>query len=418
MFLCAGAAWYAAGLFLRQSPREAAVNAGVAGALCGLLAFLLPLAGAAGGWAGAAVPALAMVLPMQQRWDAAKRGEALLLAVGGCGALAALCRACRACLPAPAALAVAGLLAAVFCAAGHVLRELFPPEDWREYFSRREPFPVHLWQVWTALSLMAALELALPLAAGPGPAQAALLGAAGLILYWGTVYAVCLMVAYRRVRLTALIDQNYRSEMDSFMSVIRAQRHDYNFHVQALCGLVASGDLEACRQYLDNLVQDSAALNNLLPLRDPAVAALVNSFQVMAREAGIALHMDIQNDLSCVVTSVYETNKVIGNLLQNAIDEVRTHADKSFGIHLYILKRGENCIIHVANRVVTKSGPGDYLEEVYRPGRTTKPGHEGIGLSSVRQLLSRHQGVVYSRLEDGVVHFIAKIPLRLEGGPV
>ena len=65
----------------------------------------------------------------------------------------------------------------------------------------------------------------------------------------------------------------------------------------------------------------------------------------------------------------------------------------------------------------TKSGPGDYLEEVYRPGRTTKPGHEGIGLSSVRQLLSRHQGVVYSRLEDGVVHFIAKIPLRLEGGP-
>ncbi len=61
------------------------------------------------------------------------------------------------------------------------------------------------------------------------------------------------------------------------------------------------------------------------------------------RAGGIELHLDIQNDLSTVVTSVYETNKVIGNLLQNAIDEVRIHSDRSFGIYLYIIKRGEYC---------------------------------------------------------------------------
>lgn len=175
-------------------------------------------------------------------------------------------------------------------------------------------------------------------------------------LLWLCIFAACLMTAYRREQLTVLIDQDYRNEVQTFMSVIRSQRHDYNFHVQALAGLVREGDLEACRQYLDEMVRDSKELNTVLPIRDPAIGALIHSFRIMAKERGIELHLDIQNDLSCVATSVYETNKVIGNLLQNAIDEVSTHAGKSFGIHLYILKRGENCIIHVANKVTPWQG--------------------------------------------------------------
>ena len=136
----------------------------------------------------------------------------------------------------------------------------------------------------------------------------------------------------------------------------------------------------------------------------------------MALEYGIELHMDIQNDLSNVVTSVYETNKVIGNLLQNAIDEVRTHKDKSFGIHLYILKRGEDCIIHVANKVTPKEDAASFLQDIYKPGHSTKDGHEGIGLSSIQNLLSRYRGVVYSRMDDDIIHFVAKIPLSIQGG--
>ena len=235
------------------------------------------------------------------------------------------------------------------------------------------------------------------------------------ILYLGGAYVVCLMVAYRRERLTILVEQDYRNEMQSFMSVIRSQRHDYNFHVQALAGLFRKGDMEECRAYLDNLVQDSIELNTYLPIKDPAIAALVFSFRTMALEHGIELHMDIQNDLSHVATSVYETNKVIGNLLQNAIDEVRTHKDKSFGIHLYILKRGEDCIIHVANKVAPKEDTSSFLQDIYKPGHSTKEGHEGIGLSSIQNLLSRYRGVVYSRIDDDIIHFVAKIPMNIQG---
>ena len=110
------------------------------------------------------------------------------------------------------------------------------------------------------------------------------------------------------------------------------------------------------------------------------------------------------------------TAKVIGNLLQNAIDDVRTHKDKSFGIHLYILKRGEDCIIHVANKVMPKEDTASFLQDIYKPGHSTKNGHEGIGLSSIQNLLHRYRGVVYSRMDDDIIHFVAKIPMSIQGG--
>jgi signal transduction histidine kinase len=419
VFFCAAAAWYTAGLFIRLPPKNAAGNAAVVGLLCALPAALLPMAGLTGAWILAVFLLLALIVPAQKTAGWTDRALAFPLAIGCYAVLSFLCLSARTFFPAAGALGAVCALTAGFCAAGSAMRGLFPPENWGEFFSRtsQEQFPVRRWLIWLALWLMAGLELMLTLTAGrPESAlRAAVLGAASLFLYWGTVYAVCLMTAYRRERLTALIDQDYRSEMQTFMSVIRSQRHDYNFHVQALSGLVSTGDLDVCRKYLDNLVRDSAAMNILLPVKDPAIAALIHSFRVMGQENGIELHLDIQNDLSCVVTSVYETNKIIGNLLQNAIDEVRGHTDKSFGIHLYILKRGENCIIRVTNKIVSDANARTYLEDVYKPGLSTKTGHEGIGLSSVRQLLGRYRGVVYSRLEDDTIHFIAKIPLRMEG---
>lgn len=418
-FLCTAAAWYIAGLFIRLTPGNAAAGAVAAGLLCAALTYLLPLTGTAGSWSLVIVFLLALILPARQKCSRSNRLMAPLLTIGAYGLLSFLCRCSTKSLSTVAGLLFSCTLTAVFAAAAGMMKNHFPPEDWPEYFesTSQGSFPIRLRAIWLLAALMAVLESTLCFLPDP-PAlgfPCMILGGACTVVYWGTIYCICLMTACRRERLTSLIEQNYKDEMQAFMNVIRSQRHDYNFHVQALSGLVNTGDLDACRRYLDNLVQDSAAMNTILPIKDPAIAALVYSFRVMALNDGIELHLDIQNDLSCVVTSVYETNKVIGNLLQNALDEVRGHTDKTFGIHLYILKRGENCIIHVANKIAPKSNPREYLQDIYKSGLSTKSGHEGIGLSSIRQLLSRYRGVLYSRLDDGIIHFIAKIPLRLEG---
>lgn len=227
----------------------------------------------------------------------------------------------------------------------------------------------------------------------------------------GTCFCTAMMLRYQQEARSKLAEAQYREEMNSFLSVIRSQRHDYNFHVQTLAEMIRRGDLEECRKYVEELSQDSITINSVLPVKDAAISAMINSFRILAAQEGIALHLDIQNDMSQVATNAYETNKVISNLLQNAIDEVKTHPDKSSGIWMQVVKRGEYCVVHVYNELSSTADVGSYVEDVFRQGYTTKAGHDGVGLASVKMLLKRYRGVIYSQIEDNMIHFIAKIPL-------
>ena len=149
-------------------------------------------------------------------------------------------------------------------------------------------------------------------------------------------------------------------------------------------------------------------MNQILPLQDAAVSALILSFKNKAAQSGIPMEISIENDLSQVATNVYETNKVIGNLLQNAIDETEMIPDKSYGIKLSILKRGEFCIINVSNRAGRLNPMSSY-----QAGRSSKEGHEGIGIASIQALAAKYGGVVYSRMEGDIIFFVAKLPLQL-----
>ena len=137
----------------------------------------------------------------------------------------------------------------------------------------------------------------------------------------------------------------------------------------------------------------------------------------MAVRQGIELHVDIHYDLSQIATNVYETNNIISNLLQNAIDEVSTHEDKSYGIWLTILKRGEYCVIRVSNKIRVKPSEEE-LGNIYRQGYTTKAGHDGVGLSSLRTLVGRYKGAIYTQVEDDVIQFVARVPINYAKEPI
>lgn len=83
--------------------------------------------------------------------------------------------------------------------------------------------------------------------------------------------------------------------------------------------------IKECRKYVAALEEDFSLMNAVPPIQDPAISAMIHSFQTLAAREGIRLHISISTDLLQIATNVYETNKIISNLLQNAIDETATH---------------------------------------------------------------------------------------------
>ncbi len=211
-------------------------------------------------------------------------------------------------------------------------------------------------------------------------------------------------------RIENIIDKQYNLELLNFMQVIRSQRHDFNFHIQTICSMIESGRYAECMAYSEKMREIVKNTNDILPLYNPAVSALINSFSEMALQKGIEIETEIHDNLQFIGSDVYETNTIIGNLLQNAVDEIDCHPEiKNRTIKLLIIKRGENNIIKVSNECHVLP---DEMKDMFTPGFTTKKSHEGVGLANALKIAEKCGGTVYPEFEELTIHFIAKIPMK------
>lgn len=237
-------------------------------------------------------------------------------------------------------------------------------------------------------------------------------------LFWAGLTLLVLLAAYGQNRVQTSAEQNYREDMTTFLNVVRSQRHDYNLHVQTVAGLIAQQKWNECRSYVNALVQDTSALNAILPIKDPAVAALIGHFRTLAAQQGISLQVDIRDDLTRISTNTYETNKILGNLLQNALDELERCPElPRRRIDLDVFKRGEYCLIRVSNQIQDPEAFAGSQETIFHQGYTTKQGHDGVGLSSIQALARQAGGDVSVWLEEDTAHFIASIPMNYMAQP-
>lgn len=202
----------------------------------------------------------------------------------------------------------------------------------------------------------------------------------------------------------------WQQESRDYMNTIRSQRHDFNLHLHAISGLVESGRYEECQAYVSRLVLEANAVNDIMPVNDAVVGSMLYHMREEARSRGSDITYEITYDMRDIFCNGFECNKIIGNLLQNAIDALRTPEDKAQGIRLCILKRRGNTVIILENRF---TGEPDRIARVFDPGYSTKKGHEGIGLSMVLKTVERYRGRIYPEFDGELIRFVVNIPNRV-----
>ena len=97
------------------------------------------------------------------------------------------------------------------------------------------------------------------------------------------VLCVCVLSLFlqdqirQRIKLQVLnrVFRQWQQESRDYMNTIRSQRHDFNLHLHAISGLISAGEYEECGKYVRKLVEDAAAVNDIMPVADAVVGSML-----------------------------------------------------------------------------------------------------------------------------------------------
>lgn len=211
------------------------------------------------------------------------------------------------------------------------------------------------------------------------------------------------------VRGIRISTQNAVSEnIMELVNSVRGQRHDFLNHLQILSFLVQKQEWPALNEYLRKLLKEVSEYNDILKLDNPIIAALINSKIAQANQRGVNIKSDISASFSGFAACSIDIARILGNLIDNAIDAVVLNEEKE--LTLEIREKGSVLICSVGNRYF---GSLEVLNKIFEPEFTTKAdSHNGIGLYVSRQLAKRLNGTLEYHLNplDNIITFTLTIP--------
>lgn len=173
---------------------------------------------------------------------------------------------------------------------------------------------------------------------------------------------------------------------------IRAFRHDFNNIIQALGGYIQAKDMDGLEKYYSQLLKDCQEVNNLTGLNpesinNPAIYSLLASKYYLATEKGIEFDLDIFMDLNSIDMKIYEFCRILGILLDNAIQATQECEEKQITVTIRKDNRCKRQLLIVENTYKEKDID---TEKIFEKGYSTKEGNTGLGLWEVRQILLKN----------------------------
>lgn len=184
---------------------------------------------------------------------------------------------------------------------------------------------------------------------------------------------------------------------------MRGFRHDFSNIMCTIGGYVQVKDMEGLSKYYSQIQKDIAKVNNIGALdpaviNNPAVFTLIASKYDKATEENITMNINCFLDLNELNMKIYEFTRVLGILLDNAIEAAK-ECDKKI-IHLEIRKdtNRHRQLLIIENTYKEKDIDTD---KIYEKNYSTKPGNTGLGLWEVRQILKRNNNLnLYTTAND------------------
>ena len=184
--------------------------------------------------------------------------------------------------------------------------------------------------------------------------------------------------------------------------------------VQAILGYIALNDTEGAKEFCQNLVigfNDINVLSILSPkvLNDPAIYGVVVNKILVARENNMKLTLDISADVANINFPNFELSRVLGILIDNAIEAGTETEAKELILTIYASPDNLYDEIIISNSIKNTDIP---LDKIFTKNYSSKENPSGFGLYEVRKIFDKYnQGIITTSIDQNKLLFTQKIKI-------
>ncbi len=191
----------------------------------------------------------------------------------------------------------------------------------------------------------------------------------------------------------------------------RAQMHDRNHHLSMLYILLQVNKVDRAKEYLKGMVGEIQNVDAIVKSGNHSLNALIRSKIALGKKSGVIVEVKVNNRLKEMNIMDWDLNRIIGNLLDNAI-EASEKKDGPRKIEI-IIDNGNttNKFLVITHGIVIT----DEIEEhIFHKGYTSKgeQGH-GLGLAICKELVDAYRGniTIHKNKDQNFTCFEVLIPV-------
>lgn len=183
----------------------------------------------------------------------------------------------------------------------------------------------------------------------------------------------------------------YNKSLEILYDNVKGFKHDFDNIVSTLDGFIENNDITGLKTYFEEIKKDCKITNNLSiinprTINNPGIYSLLNNKYFKATNLGINFTLEYFLDLKTLEINLYELSRILGILIDNAIEEAQKCNEKIVKVSFLRENRNNRAVITVQN---TYSNKNVDLEKIFIKGESGKENHSGIGLWEVRNYIKK-----------------------------
>ena len=212
--------------------------------------------------------------------------------------------------------------------------------------------------------------------------------------------------------------KKYIESLEKNNNEIRKFKHDFNNIILGLEGYITSNEVDniKLRDYFYNNIKDfntkieldNIVLSHLNNIKVPSIKNLLTNKIISAQNNDFKVNISVEDEIDNFYVNEMQLSRILGIFLDNSL-EAGLELDNNRFIELIILKANKTIVIQITN---TFKNTNLDIDKINESGYSTKGENRGIGLSSANDIISKHNMILNTRIEDNLFKQI----LTIEGG--